>query len=108
MKKFDLILTAIVISIAISFVMRFFSGLFLVKALTGLATLLVVLYWKMFPYKGQLSPKYLKWFVRIEKVMTHVFGIFKNVPKIQLGQNLAMESAPFIICSILIIILIVI
>ena len=88
--------------------MRFFSGLFLVKVVIGLATLLVVLYWKMFPYKSQLSPRYLKWFVRIEKVMTHVLGIFKNVPKIQLGQNLAMESAPFIICSILIILLILI
>lgn len=108
MKKIDLVLTAIVMVIVIPFLVKLFSGIIFVKMIMGFVTLLVVLYWKLYPYKNQLSPKYLKWFIKIENVMTHIFGIFKNVPKIQLGQNLAMESAPFIICSLLIIFLIVI
>lgn len=108
MKNNDLFLIILAIVLAGLFLSRFLSGFWLIKAAVGLLTLTILLYWKLYPYKNQLSPIYLKWFIQIEKTVTPLWSLFKNVPKIQLGQNLAMESAPFIICSILIIILTII
>lgn len=107
MKKFDIILLIISIVLFASLLVRFLSGIWIFKVLVGIVTLLVLFYWKLAPYKAQLSPKYSSWFTQIERVIKPIWGIFKNVPNIQLGQHLAMESAPFIICSILIIILVV-
>lgn len=108
MKKNDLFLIILAIVLVGLFLSRFLSGIWLFKTAIGLLTLIILLYWKLYPYKNQLSPKYLKWFIQIEKIVSPLWSLFKNVPKIQLGQNLLMESAPFIICSILIIILTII
>ena len=105
MKKFDWFLIAVAIITFLSLFGRILSGIWFVKLIVGIATLLVLLYWKLAPYQGQLSQKYLDWFVRVEKVMKPIWNLFNAVPNIQLGRNLSMESAPFIICSILIIIL---
>ena len=105
MKKFDLFLIAVAAVALLSLVGRILSGMWLIKFIVGIATLLVLLYWKLVPYKGQLSSQYMNWFVRIEKIIRPIWNMFNAVPNIQLGSNLSMESAPLIICSILIIIL---
>lgn len=107
MKKFDLILITIVSLICIWIINSFLSAIFIVKAIVGLITLVVLLYWKLSPYKHQLSPKYFKYYSYVETGITPVWNLFQNVPRIQLGQGLAMDSAPVIISSILILILIV-
>lgn len=107
MKKIDLILIAVAFCMAATAIVKFLSGIWILKLLVGMVTLVVLLYWKLAPYKSQLSPKYLQCFNQVEKCIKPVWGLFKNVPMIQLGNRLLMEAAPFIICSVLIILLII-
>ena len=108
MKKFDYILIVIAIFMGSMLITKLLSGMIFIKAIVGLITMVMLLYWKLSPYKQQLSPKYQNWFSHIEKCVRPVWNLFRNIPKIQLGHNLSMEAAPFIACSILIIILVLI
>lgn len=107
MRKSDFVLIAIAVMMVISLMVRFLSGLWFLKLLVGIYTIVMLIYWKLSPYKTQLSTQYIKWFNYAERIIQPIWNLFKKLPKIQLGQHLAMDVAPFIICCILIILLIV-
>ena len=107
MKKTDLVILAIAVILVITLGSSYLSAKFLLKLPIGLITLLFVLYWKFMPYKNQLATNYRKYYDMMDKFTQPVFRMFSRYSRIKLGPSMEMESAPFIISSILIVILII-
>lgn len=107
MKRFDRIIVYIAILLLVVLLTSFASFVNIAKILVGLIILAFVIHWKLAPYKANLSPKYFNWFVKAENIINPVLNLLKNTPKIQIGQNFYLDSAPVIICGVLITILII-
>lgn len=106
MRKTDIVFLIIAVVLILVFGSSYMSARFLIKLPIGIITLLFVIYWKIMPYKNQLSANYRRYYDITDQVLQPIFKIFSRFNKVKLGATMQMESAPFIICSILIIILI--
>lgn len=107
MRKTDLVILAIAVILVITLGSSYLSAMFLLKLPIGIITLLFVLYWKFMPYKNQLATNYRRYYDMMDKCIQPIFRMFSRYSRIKLGPSMEMESAPFIICSILIVILII-
>lgn len=105
MRKGNLVIFVIAVILVITLGSSFLSIMFFLKLLTGIITLLFVLYWKFTPYKNQLATNYRRYYDLMDKYIKPIFRMLSRYPKIKLGPSMEMESASFIICSILIVIL---
>ena len=63
------------------------------------ALVMLVLYWKIEPFKQQLFPKYQKAFGITERIFIRLQNVLGFIPKIQLGQRLQLDT-PLIVCII--------
>lgn len=108
MKKIDVVLILLAVGLFWGLFHKIGMGIYLVRLLLGLITMVIMIYWKLAPYKSQLSPRYLAIANRIENILNPIFRAFSRLPKFQFGTHLSMDLAPFIVCSILIILLIII
>jgi len=108
MKKFDIVLASLAIILFGGLLHRIGLGGFLMRLSIGLMIIIIMIYWKLIPYKNQLSPRYLVIIRKIEKVLTPIFNFLSVLPKFQFGAHISMDLAPLIICSILILLLIII
>ena len=106
MKNVDYILWFAAILICSLAIGTFVSRLFVLKLIVGIYTMIMLIYWKLYPYRNQLGPKYQRLFMEVDKSVRPIWDLFKKIPNITLGPNLSMEAAPFITCAILLIILI--
>lgn len=80
----------------------------LLKLVTGFSLFIVILYWKVLPYKNKLSEANLKKFETVGNICDPIFNLFTKLPKIKLGDYTDMNSAPLAVCGILILILMMI
>ena len=67
------------------------------KLLCAIFLVMLVLYWKIEPFKQQLFPKYQKAFGITERIF--IQNVLGFIPKIQLGQRLQLDT-PLIVCII--------
>ncbi len=65
----------------------------LLKLLCGLFLIVLMLYWKIAPFKGQLFPKYQRAFGIIENIFVKTLGVIKFIPKAQIGQHLQLDTS---------------
>ena len=77
------------------------------KLLCAIFLLMLVLYWKIFPFKQQLFPKYQKAFDITERAFIRLQNILDFVPKIQLGKRLQLDTS-LIVCIILMLVILVV
>lgn len=77
----------------------------LLKLVTGFSLFIVILYWKVLPYKSKLNEDNLKKFESVGNICDPIFNLFTKLPKIKLGDSTEMNSAPLAVCGILILIL---
>lgn len=70
------------------------------KLLCAIFLVMLVLYWKIEPFKQQLFPKYQKAFGITERIFIRLQNVLGFIPKIQLGQRLQLDT-PLIVCIIL-------
>ena len=77
----------------------------LLKLVTGFSLFIVILYWKVLPYKNKLNEANLKKFETVAGICDPIFNLFSRLPKIKLGDYTDMNSAPLAVCGILILIL---
>ena len=77
----------------------------LLKLATGFSLFVVILYWKVIPYKSKLNEDNLKKFETVGNICDPIFNLFTKLPKIKLGDSTEMNSAPLAVCGILILIL---
>lgn len=80
----------------------------LLKLVTGFSLFIVILYWKVLPYKNKLSEANLKKFETVGNICDPIFNLFTRLPKIKLGEYTDMNAAPLAVCGILILILMMI
>lgn len=69
------------------------------KLLCAIFLVILVLYWKIEPFKQQLFPKYQKAFGITERIFIRLQNVLGSIPKIQLGQRLQLDT-PLIVCII--------
>lgn len=105
MKKKDLGLIFVAILLLCSILG--FSWLIFIKVIAGLFMFLFVLYWKIIPYKMQLSINNQRLFGYFEKIFCILVNNLNFIPNIQLGQNIQIGSSYVAVIAVLIIILIV-
>lgn len=69
------------------------------KLLCAIFLVMLILYWKIAPFKQQLFPKYQTAFGVIERIFIRLQNVLGFIPKIQLGQRLQLDT-PLIVCII--------
>lgn len=69
------------------------------KLLCAMFLVMLVLYWKIVPFKQQLFPKYQKAFGITERIFIRLQNVLGFIPKIQLGQCLQLDTS-LIVCII--------
>ena len=70
------------------------------KLLCAIFLVMLILYWKIAPFKQQLFPKYQKAFgIITERIFMRLQNVLGFIPKIQLGQRLQLDT-PLIVCII--------
>ena len=62
------------------------------KLLCAIFLVMLVLYWKIEPFKQQLFPKYQKAFGITERIFIRLQNVLGFIPKIQLGQRLQFDT----------------
>lgn len=67
------------------------------KLLCAIFLVMLVLYWKIAPFKQQLFPKYQKAFGITERIFMRLQNILGFIPKIQMGQRLQLDTS-LIVC----------
>ena len=77
------------------------------KLLCAIFLVMLILYWKIAPFKQQLFPKYLKAFGITEKVLIRLQNILSFIPKIQLGLHLQLDAS-LIVCIIFTLLILVV
>lgn len=105
LKKSDitLIVTALV-------ALLFLTGMhwiILIKILVAIVLLLILLYWKVFPYKNLIDGKYKSIFNAVDSALHPILSRLSSLPQIRLGTNLCLESGCLFITFILILTLII-
>lgn len=63
------------------------------KLLCAMFLIILILYWKIVPYRQQLFPKYQKAFDITERILIRLQNVLSFIPKIQLGQNLQLDMS---------------
>ena len=77
------------------------------KLLCAIFLVMLVLYWKIEPFKQQLFPKYQKAFGITERIFIRLQNVLGFIPKIQLGQRLQLDT-PLIVCIIFMLMILVV
>lgn len=67
------------------------------KLLCAIFLVMLVLYWKIAPFKQQLFPKCQKAFGITERIFMRLQNILGFIPKIQMGQRLQLDTS-LIVC----------
>ena len=67
------------------------------KLLCAIFLVMLVLYWKIAPFKQQLFPKYQNAFGITERIFMRLQNILGFIPKIQMGQRLQLDTS-LIVC----------
>lgn len=107
MKKADsvLIVTAFLLLMALLFHVGAWTFL---KFVVALVIIGFVLYWKLFPYRHQLYPKYAKVMDTGEKVFSPILSLFSKLPNAKVGDKLFVDTKFLVFCSILLLILVIV
>ena len=63
------------------------------KLLCAMFLIILILYWKIVPYRQQLFPKYQKAFDITERILIRLQNVLSFIPKIQLGQHLQLDRS---------------
>lgn len=67
------------------------------KLLCAIFLVMLVLYWKIAPFKQQLFPKYQNAFGITERIFMRLQNTLGFIPKIQMGQHLQLDTS-LIVC----------
>lgn len=105
MKKTDVVL--VFVSLAVLFLILGSSWIYLAKMILGAFLITFTLYWKLVPYKNELTGNYQKLFVKFDAVISFLLGLFKACPRISIGTRLQLESSYLIIISLIVLLLII-
>lgn len=105
MKKVDIVL--IIIALVALFFVIGRDWIFLIKIVVTILLLLVILYWKLFPYKNHIEGNYRKLFDAVGSILNPIVSRLSILPQIRLGTNLYLEIGYLIIVIILILTLII-
>lgn len=63
------------------------------KLLCAMFLIILILYWKIVPYRQQLFPKYQKAFDITERILIRLQNVLSFILKIQLGQHLQLDMS---------------
>ena len=77
------------------------------KLLCAMFLVILILYWKIIPFKQQLFPKYQQAFGITERIFIRLQNILSFIPKIQLGQHLQLDTS-LIACIIFMLMILVV
>ena len=77
------------------------------KLLCAIFLVMLILYWKIAPFKQQLFPKYQTAFDITERMFIRLQNVLGFIPKIQLGQRLQLDT-PLIVCIIFMLMILVV
>ena len=77
------------------------------KLLCAMLLIVLILYWKIVPFRQQLFPKYQKAFDITERILIKLQNVLGLIPKIQLGQHLQLDMS-LIVCIIFMLMILVI
>ena len=93
--------TALLIGFALILLGTFTRGNWIIglKLLCAIFLIMLVLYWKIVPFKQQLFPKYQKAFDIAERIFIRLQNVLGFIPKIHLGQRLQLDIS-LIVCII--------
>ena len=107
MKRTDsiLITTALIIFVGLLLCV---NALAILKIVVCIIALILVLYWKILPYKSQLYPQYAKVADAIAKIVNPVLQLFNKMPNIRLGDKLFVDTKYLVLYSLLLIVLVII
>lgn len=77
------------------------------KLLCAIFLIVLVIYWKIVPFKQLLFPKYQKAFGVAERIFIRLQNILGFIPKIQIGQRLQLDTS-LIVCIIFTLVILVV
>lgn len=77
------------------------------KLLCAMFLIILILYWKIVPYRQQLFPKYQKAFDITERILIRLQNVLSFIPKIQLGQHLQFDMSLIVGIIFMLIILVI-
>ena len=77
------------------------------KLLCAIFLVMLILYWKIAPFKQQLFPKYQTAFGITERIFIRLQNVLGFIPKIHLGQRLQLDT-PLIVCIIFMLMILVV
>lgn len=104
MKKTDYGL--LMVSIIVLFLLLDSHWIYCVKAILGAFLIIFALYWKLVPYKSELTGNYHELFSRVDRVFLFLLKLFKSCPRIGIGNRLQLDTSYLVIILIVVIILI--
>lgn len=84
----------------------YINAIAILKIAISLITIGIILYWKIFPYKNQLYPKYAKIMDSVSIFLTPLLQFFNKIPNVRLGDKLFVDTKYLVLCSILLLILV--
>ncbi|MGL5980120.1 MAG: hypothetical protein ACRCZY_04435 [Phocaeicola sp.] len=105
MKKTDIGL--LVLSLIVLFLLIGTNSVCFAKIVLGLFLIIFALYWKIAPFKSELTDKYKLLFLRFEKIALLLLAPFKLCPKMRLGNRIQLETSYLVIFTIIILLLII-
>lgn len=78
-----------------------------IQLIAAIILWLLILYFKIKPYEGELDDKNKKWFAYLNKIFTPLLSALKFIPNRQLGQKLSLNMPQMVLSAILIIIIVI-
>lgn len=99
MKKIDIIIT--VIAAFLLFTVVGHSIPILIQTLAAVLLLATILHWKITPFKDQLSPNYKRAYHYCDKVIGVLLAPVSQIPKLQVGPRVQLDTSYVTIIAIL-------
>lgn len=107
MKRTDSILFTTAFALFVGLLL-YIDALAILKVVVCLIVIVLVLYWKILPYKSQLYPQYAKVADSVGMIVNPVLQMFHKMPNIQIGDKLFVDTKYIVLCSLLLLILVLI